>query len=67
MVFAALVLAAPALGVSNDATATACVVYLWARLAHLIAYTFAGPWVRTLAFAVGFGCQITLAWQILAT
>jgi uncharacterized MAPEG superfamily protein len=66
VVFAALVLAAQAVGVSNGATAAACVIYFWARLAHLVAYTFAVPWVRTIAFVVGFGCQITLAWQILA-
>jgi uncharacterized MAPEG superfamily protein len=66
VVFAALVLAAQALGVSNSATATACMVYFWARVVHLLAYTFAVPWVRTLGFAVGFFAQMTLAWQILA-
>ena len=66
VVFAALVLAAQAVGVSNGATATACIVYFWARVAHLVAYTLAVPWVRTLAFAVGFFCQMTIAWQILA-
>jgi uncharacterized MAPEG superfamily protein len=66
VVFAALVLVAHAAGVSNAATATACVVYFWARVVHLLAYTFALPWVRTLGFAVGFFAQATLAWQILA-
>ena len=46
-------------------TATACVVYFWARVVHLLAYTFAIPWVRTLAFVAGFGAQATLAWQLL--
>ncbi len=66
VVFAALVLAAQALGVSNGATVTACAVYFWARVVHLLAYTFAVPWVRTLGFAVGGLAQMTLAWQILA-
>ena len=66
VVFAALVLAAHAAGISNSATATACVVYFWARVVHVLAYTFAVPWVRTLAFAVGFFAQATLAWQLLA-
>jgi uncharacterized MAPEG superfamily protein len=66
VVFAALVLAAHALGISNGATASACVVYFWARVVHAAAYTFAVPWVRTLAFTVGFFAQATLAWQILA-
>jgi uncharacterized MAPEG superfamily protein len=65
VVFAALVLAAHALGVSNAATAGACVVYFWARAIHLAAYTFGIPWVRTLAFTVGWACQMVIAWQIL--
>ena len=66
VVFAALVLAAHALGVTSGAVATAAIVYFWARVVHLLAYTFAMPWVRTLAFAVGFFAQATIAWQILA-
>ena len=65
VVFAALVLAAHAAGVGSSATATACVVYFWARVVHAAAYTLAVPWVRTLAFAVGFFAQATLAWQLL--
>lgn len=66
VVFAALVLAAHAAGVSNSATAGACMVYFWARIVHVVAYTFAVPWVRTLAFAVGFFAQATIAWQLIA-
>lgn len=66
VVFAALVLIAHAIGVSNAATAMACQVYLWARIVHFLSYTTEIPWVRTLSFVVGFGSQITLAWQILA-
>lgn len=66
VVFAALVLVANAAGVSNGATAVACVVFFWARVVHAAAYTFAVPWVRTLSFAVGFFAQATLAWQLLA-
>lgn len=65
VVFAALVLAAQALNVGNAATATAAVAYFWARVVHLAAYTFAIPWLRTAAFAVGFFAQATIAWQIL--
>ena len=66
VVFAALVLAANAAGVSNGVTAAACVVYFWARVVHLLAYTLAIPWVRTLAFAAGFGAQIAIGWSVLA-
>jgi len=65
VVFAALVLAAHAAGVTNDATATACAIYFWARLIHYVVYTFGIPWIRTLAFFVGFLCQLTVAWQLL--
>ena len=66
VVFAPLVLIAHAAGVSNAATVLACQIFLWARLLHLISYTARVPWVRTIAFVFGFGCQVTMAWQILA-
>ena len=65
VVFAALVLAAQVAGVSSSAIATAAMVYFWARLVHVLAYTFAVPWVRTLAFTLGFACQAVIAWQLL--
>ncbi len=66
VVFAALVLIAHDAGVSNNATAMACMIYFWARVTHLVAYAFAIPWVRTLSFSVGFACQMTIAYQLLA-
>jgi len=66
VVFAALVLAAHALGISTGAIATASAVYFWARVVHLAAYTFAVPWVRTAAFAVGFVAQAVIFWEIVA-
>ncbi len=66
VVFAALVLAAGALGIAGGVVATAAVVYFWARIVHALAYTFKVPWVRTLGFAFGFFAQMAVAWQILA-
>jgi uncharacterized MAPEG superfamily protein len=66
VIFAALVLAAQAAGISNSATVTACMVYFWARVVHFLAYTFRLPWIRTIAFTVGFLAQMTLALRILA-
>ncbi len=65
VVFATLVLAASAMGVSTPAIATASMVYFWARVVHAAAFTFAIPWVRTLSFVTGFGAQAVVAWQIL--
>jgi len=64
VVFATLVLIATAAGISNATTELACQVYFWARVVHVLAYTFAIPWVRTLAFAAGFICQIALILQL---
>jgi uncharacterized MAPEG superfamily protein len=66
VVFATLVLVAHALGISNGTIAGASIVYFWARLVHAASYAFGIPWVRTLAFTVGFFAQAAIAWQILA-
>jgi uncharacterized MAPEG superfamily protein len=66
VVFAALVLTTHALGISGGAIASASVVYFWARVVHALAFTFAVPWLRTLAFTVGFFAQAVIAWQLLA-
>ena len=64
VVFAILVLAANAAGISNSATVFAASLYFWARIVHLVAYTLALPWVRTLAFAGGFAAEAIFAWQL---
>ncbi len=64
VVFAALVVVAHIAGISNELTVLACTVYFWARLLHFVAYTLAIPWVRTLAFAVAWACQVALLLQL---
>ena len=61
VIFASLVLILDARGHSTESTALACAVYFWARLAHAVVYTMGVPVLRTLAFAVGFVAQVTLA------
>ena len=65
VIFATLVLVAHAIGLTNPIIAGACAVYFWARVVHALAYTFGVPWVRTLAFAVGFFSQALVAWYLL--
>jgi len=65
VVFATLVLIANAASISNDTTVLACEIYFWARLVHLLAFTFAIPWVRTFAFAAGWVCQMMLLLQLI--
>ena len=64
MIFAPLVLILDAQGISTPATALACAVYFWARLAHAIVYTMGVPVLRTLAFTVGFLAQVVLVLAI---
>jgi uncharacterized MAPEG superfamily protein len=65
VVFVALVLVANAAGISNDITVLACTVYFWARVAHLVSYTLAIPWVRTLTFAVSWVAMVAIVVQLL--
>lgn len=64
VVFAALVLVAHLAGASNDATATAAVVYFWSRVAHYPLYISGLPFMRTLTFAIGWLAQIWIFYEI---
>ena len=66
VVFAALVVVANALSISNDMTILACALYFWARVAHFAFYTVRIPFARTGAFVVGVVGQVMLAVQILS-
>jgi uncharacterized MAPEG superfamily protein len=64
VVFAPLVLILDALNISTLATVIACAVFFWARLAHAILYALGVPVLRTVAFTVGFICQVVLVLAI---
>ena len=64
VIFAPLVLILNAMDYSSKWTVYACVVYFWARVAHLIVYAMGLPVFRTLAFVVGFLAQAVLALAI---
>ncbi len=66
VVFAPLVLVAHAANVRTPATALAAMIYLAARIAHAGSYALAIPWVRTIAFTAGWGCQLVFAWALFA-
>ncbi|NQD35940.1 MAPEG family protein [Permianibacter sp. IMCC34836] len=63
VVFAPLVLLTQQLGVSSAMTALACMLYFWSRLLHVVAYTLALPWLRTLGFFGSFVGQLLLLWH----
>lgn len=63
--FAALVLTAQLTGTANSATASACVVYFWARVAHYFVALTTIPFLRTLAFAISWAAMIVIFLQIM--
>jgi uncharacterized MAPEG superfamily protein len=64
VLFAPLVLIAHALGISNNVTAGACMVYFWARLAHFLICAAGIPKLRTLSFAVAWFATAALVLAI---
>ncbi len=64
VIFAPLVLMARALSITTAATAFACALYFWSRLAHVVVYTFGIPVLRTLSFVGGFVAQVLLVLAI---
>jgi uncharacterized MAPEG superfamily protein len=64
VVFAPLVLILDSLNISTWATVIACAAFFWARLAHAILYALGVPVLRTIAFLVGFLCQVVLVLAI---
>lgn len=66
VVFAPLALAVHMLGLGTAGTATAAALFFWSRLAHAVIYTFGVPLLRTVAFLIGFGAQVTMLLRIFA-
>jgi uncharacterized MAPEG superfamily protein len=64
VIFAPLVLTARALSITTAATAFACALYFWSRLAHVVVYTFGIPVLRTLSFVGGFVAEVLLVLAI---
>lgn len=65
-VFAPLALAVHGAAAGSPATAMACQVYFWARVAHCAISALGMPIVpRTLAFLAGVAAQGVLAWALL--
>lgn len=64
-VFAPLAITVHVLQLGTAGTAKAAAVFFFARVAHAVIYTFGIPLLRTIAFFVGFLCQVVLAARIL--
>jgi uncharacterized MAPEG superfamily protein len=64
VLFAALVLAAQAAGVSNGMTVLGAQLFFWARLAYAIVYLIGIPWLRTGVWAVSIVGLILIFLQL---
>jgi uncharacterized MAPEG superfamily protein len=64
VVFAPLALIVHVLGLGNPATALACALFFWSRLAHAVVYAAGVPVLRTIAFLIGFAAEATLFLRI---
>jgi len=60
VIFASLTLLVLALGLSNDMTTLAAVIYFFARAFHYIMTIIAIPLMRITLFLVGVACQIAM-------
>lgn len=65
VIFAPLVMIVQMTGSATTTTATACMLYFFTRLSHILLYTLGIPFFRTVAFFIGFLCQMVLALSIL--
>jgi uncharacterized MAPEG superfamily protein len=66
VVFASLAIIVHVLQASNGMTALAGWLFLGSRIAHAVIYTLGIPLWRTIAFVIGFGCQMGYALRILS-
>lgn len=64
-VFAPLALGVHVMGLTSPPTAAASAAFVYARMAHAAIYTLGIPLLRTIAFFIGFLCQMTLAARLL--
>lgn len=65
VVFAPLALGVHVLGTGDALTASAGSIFVFARIAHAIIYTAGIPLLRTIAFFIGFVCEMISALRIL--
>jgi len=63
--FAAIVIIAHLMNISNEATAAAATAYFWLRVAHYLLYIPAVPFGRTLTFAGSWLAQLCILYHIL--
>jgi len=64
VLFAILVFAAKAVGISNATTILGAQLFFWGRVAHAALYIAGIPWARTAAWGVSIVGLILIFWQL---
>jgi uncharacterized MAPEG superfamily protein len=65
VIFAIIVLAANAAGISNETTVLGATLFFYARVAHAVVYAFGWPMIRPLFYFVGVYGIVVIAWEML--
>jgi uncharacterized MAPEG superfamily protein len=65
VIFAPLVILIQITGLNSETTATACMIYFFARLLHYVVLSLAIPLLRVMTFLTGFAIQVVLALVLL--
>jgi uncharacterized MAPEG superfamily protein len=63
--FAAIVIVAHVTGKADGMTAFWAAWFFWMRLAHAVVYLTAIPYVRTLAFTLGYVAVVGIFWEVI--
>ena len=66
LIFAILVIVVHLSDAADATTRIVAAVYFWARALHVCAYLLVLPWVKTVAYLVGFGAQLWFAWILVS-
>ena len=66
VLFAPLVLAAAAAGISDQWTVLGAQLFLGGRVIHAVVYAFGVPWIRPVFWGVAVVGMGMIAWQVLA-
>ena len=65
LIFAPLVLAASAAGVSTELTVLGAQLFFYSRVAHAIVYLAGWPWIRPLIWAIGLIGSLLILFALL--
>lgn len=63
--FAALIVVAHIAGKANSMTAFWAMWFFWMRLIHAVVFLLGVPYVRTLAFTLGFAAVPGIFWEVI--